>query len=318
MGTKNKDNKTKKPEGIGQKTEACTDFGSSDGRGDMVGGLRAGLYLVATPIGNLRDITLRALDTLRSANLVLCEDTRVSGKLLKAYDIKAKMQSYNDHSEGADHSELIERIQAGAVIALISDAGMPMVSDPGYKLVQACYDAGVYVTTVPGANAPLSALQLSGMPSNAFSFIGFLPHKSKARRDVLSGWRDAQGSLIAFEAAPRLLDALRDISDVLPDRDVAVVREITKLYEQTRRGLPSGLIVDYEKDGLPKGEIVLVIAPPAPKTYDDADVDYMIRNALKTMRSKDAAKDVARITGRKSSDIYDRILVLSAEEKQGD
>lgn len=304
MDVENKENLFKKPEGGEQKIGSSPVF-------------RAGLYLVATPIGNLGDITVRAMDVLRHADLVLCEDTRVSGKLMKAYDIQAKLQAYHDHNEGRDHSYILGLLEGGNVVALISDAGMPMISDPGYKLVQACYDAGVYVTSVPGANAPLSALQLSGLPSHAFSFIGFLPHKSKARRDVLDMWKDAPGSLIAFEASSRLLASLRDILDVLGARDVAVVREITKMYEQVRRGAVSDLILFYDENGAPKGEIVLVIAPNEAKIYCQEEIDTMIRNALKITKSKQAAKDVAKITGRKASDIYDRILALSSEEGGG-
>ena len=276
--------------------------------------LKSGLYLVATPIGNLRDISLRALDVLRGCDMIFCEDTRVTGKLLNAYQIKARMQPYNDHSDEARRQQIVDKVKEGGIIALVSDAGMPMISDPGYKLVNECAAQGVYVTTIPGATAPLCALQLSAMPTDKFCFLGFLPNKAKARQDVLQKWENVDATLVAFESAGRLSASLSDIGAVFGTRQVAVVREITKLYEEVKRGTSAELVEYYAQNGKPKGEIVLVIAPPEEKAYSSDDVKDMIRTALKTMKVKDAARDVAQKTGLKMSDLYDVALAVSKEE----
>ncbi len=273
--------------------------------------VEAGLYLVATPIGNLRDISIRALDTLAGADLILCEDTRVSGKLLHYYGLKKKLVSYNDHSAEAQRLSIIEQLSGGASIVLMSDAGTPLVSDPGFKLVRGALDAGLNVTSVPGASAPISALQLSGMPSDAFSFIGFLPSKAGAREKVLRQWQDARGTLMAFETGPRLLAALESVQAVYGARDIAVVREITKLYEESRRGSVEELITHYKESGAPKGEIVLVIAGAQPREFDDAAINEFLTQALKSMGTKDAAAHVAAETGRPRKELYERALEIS-------
>ncbi|MGH1402935.1 MAG: 16S rRNA (cytidine(1402)-2'-O)-methyltransferase [Alphaproteobacteria bacterium] len=275
--------------------------------------LKSGLYIVATPIGNLRDISLRALDTLGAADTIICEDTRVTRKLLSAYQIKARLQSYNDHSDASRREQIVSMVSDGQVVVLVSDAGMPLISDPGYKLIVACEEAGLYVTSIPGANAPLTALQLSAMPSDRFCFLGFLPNKVKARQDLLREWKDVRATLVAFEAPPRLLKALTDIENVLEDRDVAVVREITKMYEEVRRGKARDLITYYTDHGLPKGEIVLVIAPPEKGEVSHDDLVEMIRDALKTMRTKEASSLVAEKTGMKKNDVYALALEIGKE-----
>ncbi|MGH1378798.1 MAG: 16S rRNA (cytidine(1402)-2'-O)-methyltransferase [Alphaproteobacteria bacterium] len=275
--------------------------------------LKSGLYVVATPIGNLRDISLRALEVLRNCDVIMCEDTRVTRKLLNAYQIKGKLCPYNDHSDDARRQYIVDQVKGGQVVALVSDAGMPLISDPGYKLVRDCEEGGVYVTTIPGASAPLAALQISGLPSDRFCFIGFLPHKTNARKKLLSQWCEVPGTLIAFETAPRLLASLQDIDSALGVREVAVVREITKLYEEVRKGSPSDLCSHYEKEGLPRGEIVLVISPPEDVEITDDEVFDMIRDALKSMRTKDAAAFVAEKVGRKKNDLYDIALQISKE-----
>ena len=275
--------------------------------------LKSGLYIVATPIGNLRDISFRALDILSKADIVMCEDTRVTRKLLNAYQIKAKLQSYNDHSDAGLREVIVNNIKDGKVIALVSDAGMPLISDPGYKLVRACEEADLYVTTIPGASAPLAALQISGMPSDQFCFVGFLPNKTGARKKLLKQWGDAPATLLAFETAPRLIASLQDIGETLGERDVAVVREITKLYEEMRKGKPRELATYYGDHGLPKGEIVLVIAPPQEKEISDAELRDMISEALKTMRTKEAAAYVAEQTGKKKNDLYNMALEISKD-----
>lgn len=280
--------------------------------------LMAGLYCVATPIGNLRDITMRALDVLKAADMVLCEDTRMTRKLMSAYQIKARLQIYNDHSGEAMRDRVVEMIAQGNALALVSDAGMPLISDPGYKLVRAVQEAGQYVTSVPGASATLSALQISGLPSNKFCFLGFLPSKSSARRRVLSEWAGVNASLIAFETAPRLKASLKDIQETLGAREVAVVREITKKFEEVRRANPETLLQYYEENGNPKGEIVLVIEPPDRDAGDvgEEELADMLREALLTMKIKEATRFVGEKTGLKNSDLYDIALKLAKKEKK--
>lgn len=278
-----------------------------------------GLYLVATPIGNLRDITLRALDVLAAADLVLCEDTRVTGKLLNVYGIKTKMLPYNDHSAAAQRDMVLERLRAGGRVALVSDAGTPLVSDPGYKLVRDVIDQGLAVTALPGANAPLTALQLSGLPSDKFSFLGFLPPKSEARRKILQDWQSVRAPLIVFESGPRLTETLRDMAAIWGDRPAALVRELTKLYEETRRESLAGLHDYYQEHGPPRGEIVLVIAGAREQAPDERDLRAMTAQALETMSVRDAASTVAGATGQPRKKIYQMALALAAEgsEKHG-
>ncbi len=276
--------------------------------------LKSGLYIVATPIGNLRDISLRALDVLQNCDVIMCEDTRVTKKLLNAYQIKARLYSYNDHSDNARRVSIIEQIKDGGVIALVSDAGMPLISDPGYKLVCDARKADIYVTTIPGANAPLAALQISGMPSDQFCFLGFLPHKKGARIKMLEPWKRAPATLICFTAAPRLMASIEDIEFTLGGREIAVVREITKMYEEVRKGFAADLLAHYEERGLPKGEIVLVIAPPDDTEFSEEAVCDMIRDALESMRTKEAASFVADITGLKKNDLYNIALGINNEK----
>ncbi len=262
-----------------------------------------GLYLVATPIGNLGDITLRALDVLVSCDRVICEDTRVSGKLLNHFGIKKPLLPYNDHNADRQRGGILKALQEGKAIAFISDAGMPLVSDPGYKLVRECVKEGILVTSLPGANAPLTALQLSGLPSESFCFIGFLPNKSVARKKYLAEWKNVPSSLIAFETAPRLHASLKDIRDVLGEREVAVARELTKLHEEITRGSVSELIENYDGN-TPKGEIVLVIGRGEAAVMSDDDVEKELKKALKTMSTKEAAAHIAEISGRPRKEIY--------------
>lgn len=278
--------------------------------------LAAGLYLLATPIGNLGDMTVRGLDTLAAANVVLCEDTRVTGKLLQAFALTRSdsriLKVYNDHSDEADRARIIGWIAEGKAIVLVSDAGTPLISDPGYKLVEAVRGAGHMVTALPGANAPLTALQLSGMPSDRFSFIGFLPVKSGARRALLQEWVEVNTTLIAFETAPRLAKALADIDAVYGlRRRVSVARELTKLYEEVVSGTAAELMVLYEEKGLPKGEIVLVIAPPdASRNFDASGVEAVLRILLREMSLKDAVAAAAEQTGRPKKEVYALALAL--------
>jgi len=273
-----------------------------------------GLYLVSTPIGNLRDITLRALDLLAAADIVICEDTRVTGKLLDAYSLKKKMISYNDHSDAHQRAQIIDMLRQGKIVALTSDAGTPLISDPGYKLVRDCLAADIGVTPLPGANALLPALQLSGLPSDAFIFAGFTPSKSEARRKLFGNWAMVPATLIFYETGPRLAASLSDMLAVFGDRPAAVVREITKRFEEGQRGNLSALIALYE-DNPPKGEIVVLVAglDPEAATATPEYIDAQLLAALQTMSVKDAAAFVAASMGLKRKAIYERALALSKE-----
>ncbi len=272
--------------------------------------LSAGLYIVATPIGNLRDISLRALDILKGADLIACEDTRVSGKLLKAYNIDTKMMPYHDHSDGGVRKKILNMVAEGKAVALISDAGSPLISDPGYKLVRDARDLGLAITSVPGACAVISAVQLSSLPHEAFTFIGFLPNKEKAREDMLARWTDVPGILVAYETAPRLLASLQAISKVMGARLVSVSREITKMYEETKTDTVENLIAHYSTHGAPKGEIVLVIGAAAAKVYSETDIDDLLLAQMEDKGTKEAAGIVAEMTGKPKKDLYNRALKL--------
>jgi 16S rRNA (cytidine1402-2'-O)-methyltransferase len=281
--------------------------------------LASGLHIVATPIGNAADITLRALDVLRGADLIACEDTRVTGNLLTRYGIGTRRLAYNDHNAERVRPLLLERLRRNERVALVSDAGMPLVSDPGYKLVRAAIAEGLPVTTVPGASAPLAALALSGLPSDRFLFAGFLPNRSAARRHGLAELAAVPATLILFESARRLGAALADMEAVLGDRPAAVARELTKRFEEVRRGSLSALAAHYIESGAPKGEIVVVIGPPAsaPRKKDTAGattLDDMLREALAGASLRDAAAAVAVASGLPRRAVYARALALLAED----
>ncbi len=279
--------------------------------------LPSGLYLVATPIGNLRDITLRALDALAAADMIVCEDTRVTGKLLAAYDIDSRMLSYNDHNAAKARGPVLEALSGGGRVVLVSDAGMPLISDPGYKLVRDALDLGLPVTSLPGANAPLTALQLSGLPSDAFAFLGFLPPKAVARQKRLKVWRDLPGTLILFETGPRLCESLADMLAVWGDRPAAVLRELTKMYEEGRRDTLARLLDHYREHGAPKGEIVVVVGTAAAQALSDEELQGRLRTALQTMSVRDAAAAVAAETGAAKKALYDMALALKENGTDG-
>ena len=273
--------------------------------------LTPGLYLVATPIGNLGDITLRALDILERCDGVACEDTRVTGKLLKHFGLSKPMWRYDDHSEPRDRARLVASMQTRAV-ALVSDAGTPMVSDPGFRLVNDCREQGIPVTSLPGPCAAVLGLTLAGLPNDRFLFAGFLPAKAKARRDVLEELGGVDATLIFYETGPRLLKSLQAIGQVLPEREIAVARELTKLHEECRRGLADGLIAYYDTHP-PKGEIVLLVGPPQAQVHNDADAEALLRDALATMKASQAAAHVARETGLDRKSLYARALDMKGE-----
>ena len=271
----------------------------------------SGLHIVSTPIGNLRDITLRALDILSSVEEVLAEDTRVAAKLLNAHGISAKLSAYHDHNGAQRRPELLKRLKAGASIALISDAGTPLVSDPGWKLVREASEAGVKIVPIPGASAMLAGLVASGLPSDRFMFAGFLPAKSGARKKLATELAQIPSTLIFYESGPRLAAALRDVADIMgPDREVAVARELTKLFEETRRGTLGDLAAHYTEAGAPKGEIVLLIGPPPEQEASAEDIDAALIDALARLPVKAAANEVAETFGISKRDAYQRALAL--------
>ncbi|MBS7538547.1 16S rRNA (cytidine(1402)-2'-O)-methyltransferase [Ancylobacter lacus] len=279
------------------------------------GRLAAGLYVVATPIGNLGDITLRALETLAGADLVACEDTRISRRLLERYGIATPLTAYHEHNAEAVRPRLLARIAEGGAVALVSDAGTPLVSDPGYKLVAGAIAAGQTVVPLPGASASLAALVAAGLPTDRFFFEGFLPPKSGARRSRIAELRALPATLVVYESGPRLADSLADLAEGLGPRPAAMCRELTKTFEEVRRATLSQLAAHYAEAGAPKGEIVLVIAPPEEEAASDADIDAALRQALRSLSVKDATAAVAAATGRPRRDVYARALGL---ERTGD
>jgi 16S rRNA (cytidine1402-2'-O)-methyltransferase len=275
--------------------------------------LAPGLYLVATPIGNVEDITLRALKTLGQADVIVCEDTRVSAKLLARHGIERPLLAYHEHNAERMRPLLLERLKRGERMALISDAGTPLVSDPGFKLVRAALAENLPVTTLPGPSAALAALVLSGLPSDRFLFAGFLPPKTAARRRALAGLQEVKATLVFFESGPRLGEALADMAAVLGERDAAVARELTKLYEEVRRGALAALAAHYAAAGPPRGELVVVVGPPAttaPAVSDEA-LDHQLAEALGHMSIRDASAAVAAATGKPRREVYARALLVA-------
>ncbi|MDC0886875.1 16S rRNA (cytidine(1402)-2'-O)-methyltransferase [Altererythrobacter sp.] len=270
--------------------------------------LPAGLYIVATPIGNLGDITLRAIETLRRCDAVACEDTRVTGKLMKHLGLSKPLWRYDDHSDARVRDQIVDALDLKA-IALVSDAGTPLVSDPGFRLVRHARDAGKAITTIPGACAAIAGLAISGLPNDRFLFAGFLPVKDKARRDMLTDLSAIDATLIFYETAPRLSRSLTAMLELLPDREVAVGRELTKMHEECRRGLPAGLLAHYEAHP-PKGEIVLMVGPPNAEALTQLDPDQLLRDALRTSKPSQAAGQVAKATGLDRKDLYARAMEI--------
>lgn len=270
--------------------------------------LLPGLYIVATPIGNLGDITLRAIEVLKGVDVVACEDTRVTGKLLHHLGIKKRLLRYDDHADEAGRERLLD-LMTRVPVALASDAGTPLISDPGYRLVRTARERGIAVTSLPGANAAVMAMTLSGLPNDRFLFAGFLPVKAKARADVLLELGDVPATLVFYETAPRLDASLAAIADVLPGREVAVARELTKKFEECRTGLAEDLRTHYAAHP-PRGEIVLLVGPPLEQAREDIDVDALLRAELATSKASQAATRVAKATGLDRKMLYARAMDL--------
>jgi 16S rRNA (cytidine1402-2'-O)-methyltransferase len=270
-----------------------------------------GLVIVATPIGNAADITLRALDVLRQADAIACEDTRVTGKLMARYGIATPLVAYHEHNAARMRPVLLARLARGETIALVSDAGTPLVSDPGYKLVRAAIDGGVSVSAVPGASAAVAALVTSGLPPDRFVFAGFLPPRVAARRRELQELSAIRATLIFFESAGRLAETLGDMAAVLGPRDAVVARELTKLYEEVRRGSLEDLRGHYANAEPPKGEIVILIGPPPAAAASDGAIDDALRAALERDSLRDAVAAVAADLGAPRRRVYARALALA-------
>jgi 16S rRNA (cytidine1402-2'-O)-methyltransferase len=280
--------------------------------------LAPGLHLVATPIGNLRDITVRALEVLAAADVIACEDTRVTRKLVDHYAIATPLTPYHDHNAAEARPKLLARLAEGAAVALVSDAGTPLVSDPGYKLVRAAREQGADVTALPGASAVLAALMVSALPTDRFFFEGFLSAKEAARRAHIAELNRIPATLVLFETGPRLAAALADLAEGLGPREAAICRELTKLYEEVRRGELPALAREIAAGPEPRGEIVIVIAPPAAQGELDAgELDALLRQALGRVSVKEAVAEVTAVTGQSRRAIYQRALELSRERDHG-
>ena len=301
-----------------QEREGITRRYVVDGQAIIAPPLPPGLHLVATPIGNLRDITLRALEVLAAADLIACEDTRHSRKLLDRYDIKTPVTPYHEHNAAAVRPKLVSRLSQGAAIALISDAGTPLVSDPGYKLVREARNAGSAVSALPGPSAVLAALIVSGLPTDRFLFEGFLPVKEAARRARIAALKSIPTTLVLFETPVRVGAALADLAAGLGAREAAVCRELTKLHEEIRRGDLATLARDYGAHPDVRGEIVIVVAPPQREAESSmADLDSLLRAALNRVSLKEAVAEVGAATGSPRRLIYQRALALRTENDDG-
>jgi 16S rRNA (cytidine1402-2'-O)-methyltransferase len=265
---------------------------------------------VATPIGNLGDITLRALWVLRHADRILCEDTRVTSRLLARFGIAKPLLAYHDHNAERVRPAILAALREGATLALVSDAGTPLVSDPGFKLVHAALAEGLPVTAAPGPSAAVTALILSALPPDAFLFAGFLPPRAAARRRALADWRGLAATLIFFEAPSRLAAALADMAEILGDREAAVARELTKRHEEIRRGRLAELARHYREAGAPRGEAVIVVGPPPQAGAAATDVDSRLRALLAAHSLRDAVARLAAETGLGRRVLYARALAL--------
>ncbi len=283
--------------------------------------LSAGLYFVATPIGSARDITLRALDILASADVIAAEDTRTAKKIMDIHGVPVKDRTFvafHDHSTDKVVERLISAMKAGKSVACVSEAGTPLIADPGYELGVAAVAAGVDVTTAPGASAVLAALTVSALPTDRFAFVGFLPAAKVARRTQIAGLRDLDFTLVFYESPKRLAAMLQDLAEVLgPEREVVVCRELTKKFEETQRGTVSKVLEDF-KDRTVKGEIVVLVGRAGAQTITEGDLRIALTNALQTMRIKDAATTVAGAFGLPRKDVYQMALDLKNDDKRDD
>ncbi|TDI59188.1 MAG: 16S rRNA (cytidine(1402)-2'-O)-methyltransferase [Alphaproteobacteria bacterium] len=273
--------------------------------------LANGLFVVATPIGNLRDVTLRALDVLNGVDLIACEDTRITSRLLTRYGINTPMVAHHEHNAAAVRPRLLGALDAGEKVALVSDAGTPLISDPGYKLVREAAAAGHRIIPVPGASATLAALSAAGVPTDRFLFVGFLPEKQVARQKALRALIGEDATLVIYESARRLPASIKDMAANLPGREVVVARELTKRFEEFVRGDIQEVCDHYQRAGPPKGEVVVLLGPPPVEEVSNASVDAALRAILDDVGVKAASSAVAALTGQPKRDIYARALKLT-------
>jgi 16S rRNA (cytidine1402-2'-O)-methyltransferase len=289
--------------------------------GHLIQAARAapGLHLVATPIGNLGDITLRALETLAGVDIIACEDTRITHRLTERYGIAATLKPYHEHNAAVARPRILEKLAQGGSIALVSDAGTPLISDPGFKLVREACAAGHAVTALPGPSSVLAALALAALPTDRFYFDGFLPSKQGARRARIAELARIDATLVLFESGNRVEDSLRDLADAMGSREAAICRELTKLHEEVRRG-PLSTLADAANGLETRGEFVLCIGPPAAdaELMTSDDLDELLRNTLQQNSLKDAVAHAVELSGRPRREIYARALELSKHGGDGD
>ncbi len=275
---------------------------------------KPGLYLVATPIGNLGDVTLRALEVLAAADVIACEDTRVTRKLTDRYGIATPLTPYHEHNAAEARPKLLARLAEHQAVALVSDAGTPLISDPGYRLVREAVEAGHAVTALPGASSVLTALSLSGLPTDRFFFEGFLPPKQVARQKRIAVLASLPATLVLFETGPRIVDSLIDLAAGLGARETAICRELTKLHEEVRRGPLDEIAREYASGAETRGEFVIVIAPPLEQEMQAGELDDLLRRALARVSTKEAVAEVALATGKPRREVYRRALELTKDE----
>ena len=273
-----------------------------------------GLYIISTPIGNLKDISVRAREVLEQAPIIACEDTRVSKKLfsLLGLSLNKKFITYQDHNEENQAQNIIDMINSEGAVALISDAGSPLISDPGYKLVKKCREQNIYITAIPGACAVITALQLSGLPTNRFMFAGFIPNKDKARTDLFNELKNINTTLVFYETAPRIIKTLEIAAEIFANREMAVARELTKMYEEVLSGSAQKLIENFENNP-PKGEFVLMIAPPEKTIPEIADIEKILTVKMAEKSLKSAVKEVCDEYGLNKSQVYELALRIKDE-----
>lgn len=278
--------------------------------------MKNGLYIVATPIGNLGDMSPRAAETLKAAGIIACEDTRVTKKLfsLLGIGLNKTFVTLHDHNEEAQSQKIIDFIKNGEVVAQVSDAGSPLISDPGFKLIRRCREEGLYVTTLPGCCALICALQLSGLPTNRFMFAGFIPNREKARQDLFLRYKSLDATLIFYETASRIVKTLVAAGEVFGGRDMAVAREITKMYEDCRSGTAAELIAHFEANE-PKGEMVLMIAPSDEELPVDIDVEALLREKMAETSLKSAVKSLVETYGLNKNEVYELALRIKNEQR---
>ena len=278
--------------------------------------MKNGLYIVATPIGNLSDISPRAVETLKAADVIACEDSRVTKKLFSLLGISLQKTFIvlHDHNENEQAQKIIDLIQSGKSVAQVSDAGSPLISDPGYKLIKNCREAGVYITTLPGCCALISALQLSGLPTNRFMFVGFIPNKDKARSYLFKKYQNFDSTLIFYETAPRIIKTLTVAAEVFGIREMAVAREISKVYEECLTGTAEELIAHFNANE-PKGEMVFMVAPAEEENLPEIDVETLLKEKLATASLKTAVKELVETYGLNKNEVYDLALKVKNGQK---